>query len=248
LVRTLRHPEFLAGDTDTGFLERNGVAALAMPLADDGAVVRHAVAAALCGQAERRHNALVLGTLPSGFRNNPFGLQLTTYDVADRTIAVGYRFDRRGRAPELVEVDGVPLDFDGASLTPTTASLTVDGVTRRYRVERVASTVYVDGADGSSTLTEQARFPLAVDQVAEGSALAPMPGGVVRVAVAEGDQVTGGQVLVVLEAMKMEHAVNASTAGVVTDVNVTVGDQVETGRILIVIDPGAGDAPEDADS
>jgi propionyl-CoA carboxylase alpha chain len=239
LVHTLRHPEFLAGDTDTGFLERNGVAELATPLADESAVVRHAVAAALTGQATRRHDAAVQATLPSGFRNNPFGLQLTTYEVGDRTLAIGYRFDRQGRAPELVEVDGVPIDFDGAWLTPTTASLTMDGVARRYRVERVGPTVYVDGSDGSSTLTEHARFPLAVDQVAEGSALAPMPGGVVRVAVAEGDTVTRGQVLVVLEAMKMEHAVNASAAGVVTEVNVSVGDQVETGRILAVVDTGS---------
>jgi propionyl-CoA carboxylase alpha chain len=244
LVRTLRHPEFLAGETDTGFLERNGVAELATPLADDRAVVRHAVAAALAGQAERRRGA----TVPSGFRNNPFALQLSTYDVADRTIAIGYRFDRLGRTPELVEVDGVPIDLDGAWLTATAASITVDGVTRRYRVDRVGSTVYVDGADGSSTLTEHARFPQAVDQVAEGSALAPMPGGVVRVAVAEGDQVTGGQVLVVLEAMKMEHAVTASAAGVVTEVNVNVGDQVETGRILVVVDTGSGDDPGETDS
>jgi propionyl-CoA carboxylase alpha chain len=160
--------------------------------------------------------------------------------VGNRTIVVGYRFDRLGRTPETVEVDGVPVELDAASVTPTTASITLDGVTRRYRVERVGSTAYVDGSDGSSTLTEHERFPLATDQVAEGSALAPMPGGVVRVAVAEGQIVGVGQVLVVLEAMKMEHAVNASAAGVVTEVNVSVGDQVETGRILVVVDTGAG--------
>ena len=62
-----------------------------------------------------------------------------------------------------------------------------------------------------------------------------MPGGVVRVAVTEGQTVAAGQVLVVLEAMKMEHAVHASAAGVVAEVNVGVGDQVETGRILVVV-------------
>jgi len=240
LVRTLRHPEFLAGDTDTGFLERNGVEELATPLADHEAVVRHAVAAALCAQADRRHRAPVQATIPSGFRNNPFGLQHSTYEVGGRTVIVGYRFDRPGLTPGTVEVDGTPLELDAASVTPTTASLTLDGVTRRYRVERVGPTAYVDGSDGSSTLTEHDRFPLAADQVAEGSALAPMPGGVVRVAVAEGDTVARGQVLVVLEAMKMEHAVNASAAGVVTEVDVRVGDQVETGRILVVVDTGSG--------
>jgi propionyl-CoA carboxylase alpha chain len=52
----------------------------------------------------------------------------------------------------------------------------------------------------------------------------------------------------VLEAMKMEHAVNASAAGVVTEVNVSVGDQVETGRILVVVDTGSDADPGEADS
>jgi propionyl-CoA carboxylase alpha chain len=71
-----------------------------------------------------------------------------------------------------------------------------------------------------------------------------MPGSVVRVAVATGDVVEAGQVLVVLEAMKMEHAVHATAAGTVTEVDVAEGDQVETGRILVVVE--AADPTEDA--
>jgi propionyl-CoA carboxylase alpha chain len=63
-----------------------------------------------------------------------------------------------------------------------------------------------------------------------------MPGGVVRVAVAVGDEVKPGQLLVVLEAMKMEHAVHAGAAGKVSEVSVSVGDQVETGRVLVVVE------------
>ena len=113
---------------------------------------------------------------------------------------------------------------------------------RRYLVDRVGPVAYVDGPDGSSTLVEEERFPLGTDQVAEGSAVAPMPGGVVRVAVAEGDTVEAGQLLVVLEAMKMEHTVHAASAGTVVEVDVAPGDQVETGRILVVVD-GAGAEP-----
>ena len=54
LVRTLRHPGFVAGDTDTGFLERHGLAQLAAPLADAAAVRRHGVAVALADQARHR--------------------------------------------------------------------------------------------------------------------------------------------------------------------------------------------------
>jgi biotin carboxyl carrier protein len=55
------------------------------------------------------------------------------------------------------------------------------------------------------------------------------------VAVAVGDEVEPGQLLVVLEAMKMEHAIHAYAAGTVSEVDVSVGDQVETGQVLVVM-------------
>jgi propionyl-CoA carboxylase alpha chain len=72
-----------------------------------------------------------------------------------------------------------------------------------------------------------------------------MPGSVVRVAVAAGDRVGAGQVLVVLEAMKMEHAVSAGAPGTVVEVGVAEGDQVETGRVLVVVEAD-GDGAADA--
>jgi biotin carboxyl carrier protein len=174
--------------------------------------------------------------VPSGFRNNPSVLQQASYLVGDQTINIGYRFERSGHAVVEVTVDGDPFDLDGAMAAPDQVRLTTAGVARRYLVDRVGAVHYVDGPDGSSTLVEVERFPLGSDQVAEGSALAPMPGGVVRVAVAVGDAVEAGQLLVVLEAMKMEHTVHATTSGTVTEVDVVEGDQVETGRILVVVD------------
>jgi propionyl-CoA carboxylase alpha chain len=244
LVRILRHQAFLAGSTDTGFLESHGLERLAAPLADHGAVRFHALAAALAGQARRRVDARVQPTIPSGFRNNPSFLQHTTYGVAGVagvagaagvSVTVGYRFGPDGRALEQVEIDGSSIDIEEATLLPGSVTFCTGGVGRHYLVDRYGSTSFVDGPEGSSVLVEQARFPDAADQLSEGSALAPMPGGVVRVEVAEGDLVEPGQLLVVLEAMKMEHAVHATTAGTVTAVKVTEGDQVETGRILVVV-------------
>lgn len=62
-----------------------------------------------------------------------------------------------------------------------------------------------------------------------------MPGTVTRVEVAEGEAVTEGQVLVVMEAMKMEHSLRAPYAGVVTAVRAETGDQVAAGRVLVVV-------------
>jgi propionyl-CoA carboxylase alpha chain len=240
----LRHAGFLAGDTDTGFLERHGLKALAAPLTLPEGVRRHAVAAALAAQARRRASAPVQPTIPSGFRNNPSSQQEVEYHSGDEVIRVGYRFDPSGHTLAEVTVDGGPTEIDSARIEPDLVALTIDGVTRRYRTDQVGRTAYVDGPDGSSALVEQERFPLVADSLAAGSALAPMPGGVVRVAVAAGDTVVAGQLLVVLEAMKMEHTVHAASAGAVTEVNVAEGDQVETGRVMVVIDSEAADPDE----
>ena len=245
LVRILGHPAFLDGSTDTGFLESHGLQRLAAPLTGHDAVLRHALAAALAGQARRRTNVRVQPTIPSGWRNNPSSLQQTTYDAGGTTVTVGYRFDPGdpdGLTLQQVEIDGAPVDVEAAEVAPDAVTVSIDGVSRHYLVDQHGSTAFVDGPDGSSVLEEHVRFPLATDQLAEGSALAPMPGGVVRVEVAEGDAVQPGQLLVVLEAMKMEHAVHATSAGTVTSVRVAEGDQVETGRILVVVEAdGTGD-------
>jgi biotin carboxyl carrier protein len=65
--------------------------------------------------------------------------------------------------------------------------------------------------------------------------IAPMPGRVVRVLVRAGDQVTAGQGLVVVEAMKMENELTATRAGTVAEIAVSEGTSVEAGRLLVVI-------------
>ena len=117
----------------------------------------------------------------------------------------------------------------------------LDGLRRCYDIHRVGDVVYVDSALGSSELIEQPRFPSAQLHASVGSLRSPLPGSVVAVHVEVGAVVTAGDVLVALEAMKMEHSIRAPHDGVVSEVRVKVGDQVETGAVLIVVD----DARED---
>ena len=148
-----------------------------------------------------------------------------------------------GAVAELA-VNGEPL---GARIvvyaaSPDTVDLEVDGIRRAYSVHRVTAgsrtSVFVDGPDGSSSLTEVPRFagPTAADR--GGSLLAPMPGLVVRVLAEAGAAVTAGQPLVVLEAMKMEHEVTAPAAGIVTELRAAAGQQVEAGQVLAVVETG----------
>ncbi len=243
LVRILRHPEFMAGDIDTGFLERHDPAQLGAPLASSQTEQLHAVAAALAAQAQRRADATVLAGIPSGWRNNYAVPQTVGYRGPHGAIDIGYRFNRTGGAA-VVWVDGVERpDIEVTSASPEDVVLRVGGVGRRYRVQRHGAQTWVDGPDGSSAFDEIDRFPTVGAQLAAGSLVAPLPGTVVKVAVAVGDTVGAGTVLMAIEAMKMEHEVRAPGAGVVTEIDVVAGDQVETGRVLVVIAAqGAGAA------
>ena len=77
--------------------------------------------------------------------------------------------------------------------------------------------------------------PVAVAPGAGNCITAPMPGNILRVDVAVGDKVSEGQVLVILEAMKMENEITAPCGGTVTQVLTSKGSTVDTGAPLVVI-------------
>ena len=111
----------------------------------------------------------------------------------------------------------------------------MDGVRRTVDVHRVGDTSFCDSALGATELVEAVRFPEPVAEEEAGSLHAPMPGTVVRVEVADGASVSAGTVVVVLEAMKMEHAVRAPSAGVVSSLPVATGATVRAGEVLAVV-------------
>jgi pyruvate carboxylase subunit A/propionyl-CoA carboxylase alpha chain len=231
LVNVLRHPAFLDGDTDTAFFDTHGLAGLAAPLADPSAARLSALAAALADAAENRASATVFSEVPGGWRNLPSGYQTKRFvDGAGDEHEVRYRFVR-GRL-DLPDSDDVTL----VSATADRVVLATDGVERPFDVARYgwpgSQDVFVDGPLGPVRLTAQPRFPDPDSAHLPGSLLAPMPGAVIRVGAAAGDQVTAGQPLIWLEAMKMEHTITAPSSGVLVELNVAAGQQVDVGAVL----------------
>ncbi|MHC0429996.1 acetyl/propionyl/methylcrotonyl-CoA carboxylase subunit alpha [Streptomyces sp. O3] len=244
LVRSLRHPEFAAGDVDTGFYARHLDDLTASP--PDGEAVA-ALAAALADAASRTARG---GTRAGAWRNLPSQPQLKAYRGRTGDHEVRYWRTRDGLTP-----DGHP-DIRVLDATEHRVRLEVDGVQHRFEV-----TAYDDAADGHSrerghghghshgrvyvdtptrshTFTPRPRFPdPATGHQDPGSLLAPMPGTVVRVAdgLAEGDRVQAGQPLLWLEAMKMEHRVTAPASGTLTALHAEPGRQVEVGALLAVV-------------
>lgn len=98
-------------------------------------------------------------------------------------------------------------------------------------------TVYLhQGTLDVSVNGRRARRAGAAAATGEQRILAPMPGKVLRVLVAPGDEVTARQPLVVVEAMKMENELASQRAGRVKDVPAVVGQSVEAGRLLVVVE------------
>ena len=79
---------------------------------------------------------------------------------------------------------------------------------------------------------------------AKDAVVSPMQGTVLAVEVADGDQVRAGQVICVVEAMKMENEITAHRAGLVTGLSVATGEAVKTGQVICVV--AQGGEPEDA--
>ncbi|GAA4725919.1 biotin carboxylase N-terminal domain-containing protein [Nocardioides endophyticus] len=231
LVGILENSDFVAAKVDTHFLDRLEPRDL-IPKEDEAVEVAAALAAALADQAAERAAARVLPGIASGFRNVRSQLQTRTYARGEREIVVRYDVGRRSR----YEVDDTPLDVLLHSCTPEHVDLVVDRVRRRFGVLRAGGSTYLTWAGGTVDLTDVPRFPDVDSALEAGSLVAPMPGTVVRINVKPGDRVTAGETVLVIEAMKMEHAIKATVDAVVASVPVSTGGAVDTGAVLIVLE------------
>ncbi len=245
VLAVLEHPRFVEGRTDTAFIDRWLPPEGRERPRDPAAERIHAVVATLLGHEQRRRcGGPVPASIPSGWRNNPWRAQCTRWRTAEGEIEVSY-VARSGQR-FTVEVAGTSCEAWVAGVEPsaedgrvTALVVEIDGLRRRFEVRSVGERVVVHSRLGTSELTEVPRFPRPEHELVAGGCVAPMTGVVRAVHVAPGDRVAAGTVLVVIEAMKMEHPMRAAVDGVVREVRVEVGQMVDPDVVLVVVEADA---------
>ena len=230
LVSTLRHNKFLKGETTTDFIEDNS------PEPNlhltESEVEKAAIAVALWLQNKNRKNAIVLRSIPSGWRNGRLPSQEVSFLHSGEKITVSYKTKRDGSfvfnndntaTIHHCSTEHIEAEIDGERMT----SLITEG----------QGNVHLQTNRGTVSFEILPRFEPPVLQIAEGSLVAPMPGIVLEIKVSNGDTVSAGDTLLTLEAMKMEHHVKAPYKGTVEKILVSENQQLDNGVPLLVINP-----------
>ncbi len=211
LKRCLDHPRFVAGDVDTGFIGKEEEILLARP-----GIELPAFAGA----------ALLMDTLEdeqSGRATTP-----SPWSLGGRGLS-GFRIN--GEAGRIhVSVDG---QTTAVALSPEGFDLSEEGGEQRVGYLELEDEVIIFN-EGAAHQVRWARARTAGSGggVSDGALRAPMPGKIVATPAKAGDTVTKGQPIIVLEAMKMEHALTAPFDGVVGEIAFAVGDQVTADAVL----------------
>ena len=233
LRRIAGNPFFAAGDTTTGFLEEHGISGKPV---DQGRVPRKAVLLAAAGDLHTPRAG------PEPFTAGlwrPLGASRLWYSVNGKAYLVEAK--RAGGGRMRLRTEDVGTVVENVFVENGRLRATVDGepVGCGFAADDVGVYVALDGAEYRLAKPE----PPGVDDAGPGgsdsgrtSLTSPMPGTVVSVLVEEGEEVEEGQLLLVLEAMKMEQQVIAPYAGAVRALPYGEGDLVAGGAILVEIE------------
>jgi acetyl-CoA/propionyl-CoA carboxylase, biotin carboxylase, biotin carboxyl carrier protein len=157
------------------------------------------------------------------------------------TVSVETEWDLTSLQPQCTAAPG-----DGDDAGPS-REVTVEVGGRRLEVKVFGELATGGSGGGTATPTAKRRSRGAGDghKAAAGAAsedlVAPMQGTVVKYAVEQGAEIAAGELVVVLEAMKMENNITAHRDGTVTAINFAAGDVVETGAVLAHIESGAAE-------
>jgi acetyl-CoA/propionyl-CoA carboxylase biotin carboxyl carrier protein len=153
-------------------------------------------------------------------------------DATHSTNWVEERLDPASFSSPAPATGGVAVTDDAETRVLREVTAEVDG--RRYAVKLWVPDIAAGGTGRAGTRPMKPRTAMA--GTGSGTVVVPMQGTIVKVLVAVGDTVEVGQTVCVLEAMKMENAINAEKAGTVKEIRVSAGDSVGPGDVIAVIE------------
>jgi geranyl-CoA carboxylase alpha subunit len=229
--RCASHPAFAAAGVDTGFIDREA-AALACPGRPSRTLM--AVAAALF------HSRAAAGIAPElrHWHSRPGRPQPLTLRLGATLARWGVTASDRGF--ELSDEHGTVcvelLDHVGDEV-----SVRVDGVNLTLHAAWSGDELDLVHRTDSWRCVEATAVPAGAAQTQSTQVTAPMPGNVVEVRYAEGAQVQAGDVVLVLEAMKMEHQIEAPASGRIRQLSAATGQQVSMRQALFEVDTRTAD-------
>ena len=241
LARLSAHPALRGAELDTGFLARHRDALIPSPSQASVEVIAAAVAMHLLDSATEDGGSALRGSDASSAWRRRDGWRLQGAASMHLRLQDGSTIrhvDARLRRGALsVSVDGAEAVAVRARRGEGGATATLAGVERRIRYARDDDAIEIGWGDGAWSLKLLDPYaPARGEAAAEGRLSAPIPGRVVQLLVVQGDRVTRGQVVAILEAMKTELRIVAPVDGVVAHVGCAVGDSVEEGTEIVTLE------------
>ena len=235
------HPAVARAELDTGYIDRHRDEVIPAPApASDEVLALACLAEILRRKAESERAARRSSDphspwrLTTGWRLNSGTFSKLTFHDGDRQVAVVLHYQAEGY---LLELPGGELAVRGGLGEGGQLRAELGGRRITARVIRDGHELTVLFPGVSHRLRLHDPLDLGSTETVGGSRMtAPMPGKVVQIMVEPGADVTRGAQLMVLEAMKMEHAITAPGDGVVSEIHYAEGDLVEEGAELIAFE------------
>ncbi|MCM2460113.1 acetyl/propionyl/methylcrotonyl-CoA carboxylase subunit alpha [Pseudomonas sp. CG7] len=230
LAGLLAHPRFIDGDFGTGFIGQHFANHPAL-LPIEPSTEQLAIATAALYQASQARHAPGLG----GWRTSVGMARHFRIGVGERDWTLSLEAEPAGTlnirsADRLVELRLLDVDANGASLM-------IDGIRQRQAWRLDGHDLWLSTRPGGLHLQDRTLAPVAAKATTSAGPLkAPMDGAIVELLVSEGSPVRQGQLLMVLEAMNMEHPLMAGVDGVVRQLQVKRGDQVKNRQVLLRVE------------
>ena len=229
LVASLRTKQFHKGLTTSDFIKKANPKRSIILKGQD---LNHTASiAALWIQGENRNNADLLNEIPSGWRNSRLPKQTISFKYLEQDITVAYRSNRNGffdlnenSIARIIKWNKKEIDIE------------IDNKRFSSKVTKKGNRILVHMPWGDVLLEILPRFLVPGSKIETGGLKAPMPGKVIDLKIKVGSKVKKGDILVVLEAMKMEHQITATENGKVTELFIKEGNQIENGALLMVVE------------